>query len=288
MISLIIPSFKRHMVLSGTLINLLHQSIFKAMNFEILISLDAIDPTQSDYSKLISQIKSIYSDNDLQGSIKIIINQTQGLVEAKNAAISQSKSPYIMMLDDDLYPEPNYIETLYQDIISYPQTGAVSGYIVTYLPAISHTQPSTLLKLAPQSTHLQTLKLKRNANQWRSVFGTKEQVMDWSQINHHLPKQQRYTMDYFVNSYLFSRQAFDQINGYNPQLNSATSAHEEVDFTYRIGKSGYKLLFNPFARMWHLTIGKGGIYKGQTYQERQKIIESEYNAKLPVFFFLFT
>ena len=280
MISLIIPSYNRATVLGGILSALSDQTVFTRFNCEILISIDNSDPQLEAYIDYIDQFTRIFEQVTPKVKIRLIINNTSGLVNAKRRAVKESRYNYIMMLDDDLILENNYIEELYKDITNGANIGAVSGYIVTYNPAISHTQPSIKIDDIPKTLHLQTLKIKSDNDVWRSVFGDKEQVMDWSDINKKLEPSTRYHMDYFVNSYLFKKEVYNQIDGYNIDLNSLTSAHEEVDFTYRIKKAGYQLVFNPFVRMWHWTIGAGGIYKGKDLEESKDILEKEYSDSL--------
>lgn len=283
MISVVIPSFNRASVATGVVSALLNQTIFLVQKCEIIISIDESDDQVEIYKDYVNQLRQIYSQSRPNVDVLLLINNTKGLVNAKNRAVKESKYEYIMMMDDDLILESNYIQEIYDDIISDENIGATSGYIVTFKPAISHTQPSNIIESTPVISHLQTLNMVSTEGEWRSAFGKKEQVMDWSLINKSLDKKTRYTMDYFVNSYMFRKSAFTRINGYNVGLNSKTSAHEEVDFTYRMNKAGYRLLFNPFARMWHWTIGKGGIYKGNNWAESKKILEQEYKDSLDTF-----
>lgn len=283
-LSIVIPSFGRADVLLGTVLALFNQTFLANRPAELLISIDKSDRDLQVYQNYTAQLSLIAKEHLPLLKILTIVNTSNGLLLAKNSAVKKSRSSYIMMLDDDLYMEPDYIQTLYSEISTKPEIGAISGYIVSYVPAISHTQPSDKITKAPQSKFIQTLKLEADSNgTWRSMFGRKEQVMDWSGFNKKLNPATRYEMDYFVNSYMFSRDAYDRVNGYTPQLNSKTSAHEEVDFTFRIRKTGRKLVFNPFVRMWHITIGKGGIYKGKNLTESKKILEEEYSKSLEPF-----
>jgi len=278
----IIPSYCRPEILLLLLDNIYHQTINTILDdISIIVSIDNIDPQKEQYISLINQYKTITEYQEELGFIKtnILINQTTGLVKAKNNAVRSTNAELIMMLDDDLYMEKQYIEKLYKDIIKSNNNGAISGYIVSTIPAISHTQPSIKVKTSPPSQMiLQRLNLLKNNGKWMSLFGKKEQVMDWSMINKKIPHDRRYEMDYFVNSYMFTRKAYDAVGGYNEKLNSKTSAHEEVDFTFRIKQAGYKLLFNPFARMHHITVKQGGIYKGDTFDESKQILETEYQT----------
>ncbi|MDO8570119.1 MAG: glycosyltransferase [Candidatus Daviesbacteria bacterium] len=280
MISFIIPSYKRSQVITGVLIALKNQTIIKKNPCEILVSIDNIDPEIKNYTSYLEQIQKIFTDFQLQLKIILVINNTQGLVLAKNKAINLAKYPYIMMMDDDLYMEDDYVESLLKDL-KIKEVGAVSGFIVSYRPAISHTQKSDIINNISQIDNLQTLHIKKTIDGWRSVFGKKEQVMNWIKIRDSIPRQKRYNMDYLINSYLFKKEAFIKVKGYNIKLNSKTSAHEEVDFTFRIKRLGYNLIFNPHHMMWHLTVGKGGIYKGLDRKSSKRVLEEEYNEQLP-------
>jgi GT2 family glycosyltransferase len=285
MISVIIPSYKRPHIISGTLLYLATQTVFKTNKFEILVSIDNKDPSKNDYQNLIEQINKIYQVLFNVKPIKILINNSKGLVAAKNKAVIESKYKYLMMMDDDLYPQSNYMEELIKDLEHNNKVGAVSGYIVSYKPAISHTQPSDLIKKIPEKINLQTLNTSYNSNNsWKAVFGKKEQVMDWRLINKNIPSTERFKMDYFVNSYMVRRTCILEAKLFNINLNSKTSPHEEVDLTYRIRKLGYDLIFNPHIRMWHLTVGSGGIYKGKDINESKDILNKEYNKSLNEFF----
>ncbi len=281
MISTIIVSRDRPYVLYGLLINVLSQTTRVPM--EIIVSVDEDDPQRATYHAMLAQLVPIAAILRPEVALHMCSNATTGLVEAKNAALNMALGEAIMMLDDDLLLGPGYIQALYDDLVSKTTIGAVSGYITSSVPAISHTQPSDAVTALPHSHHLQRLELSQVGGDWRAAFGRKEQVMDWSGVNSLLSQDTRYNMDYFVNSYMFRADAAARIGGYNPRLNSRTSAHEEVDFTARLARSGYTLLFNPHHRAWHVTIGRGGIYRGADLAESRAILEEEYRTMLPEF-----
>lgn len=283
-ISVVVPSYNRADVLLGTILSLFNQTVLTKFQVEVLVSIDSSDEQIDQYKSYVKQLNHIAKDLKPNLEVKLIVNKTNGLLSAKNNAVENAQSDYIMMIDDDLFMEPKYIEELFIEISHSPEIGAISGYIVSHVSAISHTQPSDKIEALPEEILLQTLKLEKDpAGNWKSLFGKKEQVMDWSEINKTIDPSTRYEMDYFVNSYMFKKKVFEQIGGYNVDLNSKTSAHEEVDFTYRMKKSGKKLIFNPLIRMWHLTIGKGGIYKGKDWDESKDILEKEYTESIDVF-----
>lgn len=281
----VVPSYSRPEAILLLIDNISRQTVNKYMTkTKLVISIDRTDPELERYKSFIEQFRKIldYQRNNLE--LKLLINETKGLVAAKNNAVRSTDTELIMMIDDDLYMNEDYTEKLVNDIEVDETIGAVSGHIVSSVPAISHTQESSFIDEIPSTkSKLQTLRIQSSDGEWRSVFGKKEQVMDWSRVLDKISLDTRYEMDYFVNSYLFRRSAFDKIGGYNLELNSKTSAHEEVDFTYRIGMAGYKLLFDPFARMWHITLKKGGIYKGKDFASSKSILENEYHESLPKF-----
>lgn len=279
MISVVIPSYKRPAIILGVLMGVFQQSLWDNESGEIIVSLDAKDKSISEYKKYIRQFQLIAKDRVV---CRVLINKTEGLVLAKDNAVKEAKGEYVMMMDDDLYMEKEYLQTLKSDLDCNLDVVAVSGFIVSSLPAISHTQKSIVLETIPSSKYLQKLNIEKNLNSWRALFGEKEQVMDWTYIRSKLVTEQRYYMDYFVNSYMFRKENYYKIGGYNLLLNSQTSAHEEVDFTYRLGKTGF-LLFNPFVKMWHITVGCGGIYKGKDWEESKEILEKEYSESLEIF-----
>jgi cellulose synthase/poly-beta-1,6-N-acetylglucosamine synthase-like glycosyltransferase len=283
MISVIIPSYQRPESLFGVLMNIYNQDVWRSIKGEILVSIDDSDENGDRYDFFIKQFQSILKGDNSKLSVRLIINSTKGLVLAKNKAIEKSVGELIMMMDDDLYMESDYISTLFKTIKEEKNCAATSGFIISSVPAISHTQASDYLEKLPQKNKIQTLNIKQKEKSWRAVFGKKEQVMNWSKVIENLPLGKTYEVDYFVNSYMFKKKGFELIGGYNIELNSKTSAHEEVDFTYRLGKKFGKLILNPSVKMWHITQKRGGIYKGKDFEESKQFLEDEYGKMLEPF-----
>lgn len=55
--------------------------------------------------------------------VKLITQSNQGVSEARNRGITEAKNPWIAFLDADDFWQPNYLETIHQGIIQFPQAG---------------------------------------------------------------------------------------------------------------------------------------------------------------------
>src|SRR3989344_2255924 len=103
MVSFIFPSFKRAKIISGVISDLRNQSILHKAPTEILVSVDGSDPELELYNSYLDQLRGFFLDQKIHTEFTLLINKTNGLVLAKNAAVKRSKYENIMMMDDDLY-----------------------------------------------------------------------------------------------------------------------------------------------------------------------------------------
>lgn len=107
--SVVIPLYNKQNHVKETIESVLSQTF---QNFEILV----VNDGSIDYSV---QIVESIKDN----KIRIINQENQGVSIARNTGIKEANAQYIAFLDADDLWLPNFLETIYQMIIRFPEAG---------------------------------------------------------------------------------------------------------------------------------------------------------------------
>lgn len=158
--------------------------------------------------------------------IEVIFGRRRGQVHNHQAAIELSQTEWIWRVDDDDAPEADVLERMIAHVAD--DVGAISGLILTP----GDVQPLT---------------------DWAS--GKIEHIfsrpnVQWFRFDKPME------VDHFNNSFLFRKSAAK--HGYCLEL-SPVGHREETMFTYEIKRSGYRLIVEPKAVIWHLRNPSGGI-----------------------------
>lgn len=131
---------------------------------------------------------------------------------ARNLGAENASADAFIFLDADCVPQPGWLTALLSAWQAHSDAGAISGAMMP--------QSDTFLlhcgQIANFHEHL-------NLN----------------------PPGERETLASF--SLLVPRTAWEQCGGFNPQLRHA----EDMDLTLRLGEQGWKLVFEPRARVYH-------------------------------------
>lgn len=109
MISVIIPLYNKEQSIAGTIEQVLKQTF---SDFEIIV----VNDGSTDKS---AEIVRSFHDH----RIRLFEKQNEGVSSARNFGIRKAKYQYISFLDADDYWVDNYLEKLYQLIISFPECG---------------------------------------------------------------------------------------------------------------------------------------------------------------------
>lgn len=116
MISIIVPVYNSEKTLKRCIESLIKQSY---KNIEIIIVIDG----STDNSE---HIAAKYAEDDLR--IKLIVKDNEGVSEARNTGIKNSKGDYILFIDSDDYIENNMCEKLLDAVEKHSAQMAVCGY----------------------------------------------------------------------------------------------------------------------------------------------------------------
>lgn len=113
MFSIVIPLYNKEQWISDTLRSVLSQTF---SDFEVVV----VDDGSTDNS--ISVIKSF---NDPR--VRIITQKNAGVAAARNHGIEEAKGEYIALIDADDQWEPNFLETMNNLILKYPECDVLAS-----------------------------------------------------------------------------------------------------------------------------------------------------------------
>jgi glycosyltransferase involved in cell wall biosynthesis len=73
--------------------------------------------------------------NNSDHPVRLLIQPGRGVACAKNAGWQATKSPIVVCIDDDCYPEEDYLDAVFACFSSDPRIGFVGGRILLYDPS---------------------------------------------------------------------------------------------------------------------------------------------------------
>jgi len=176
-----------------------------------------VDASSTDQSRLVAKEHgvNVYIDIPLaQASIPFQENQ----------GVAASREEIIALIDDDAFPEPDWLQQILSTFEGRPEAGVVGGRVIdpTYWPWDEQTP---IGKVYPDGriTH------GFNGNPGKAM------EVDW------VPG---------VNM-IFRREVFQAVGGFDQNFEGTASGFE-ADFCLRVQYVGYKIFFNPGAVVYHL------------------------------------
>jgi len=131
---------------------------------------------------------------------------------ARNLGAEQARSDVLIFLDADCIPQPGWLKALIDSWKNNPDAGAISGAMLPYSSGI---------------------------------FQNFEQISRFHEYIHTNPAGERRALPSF--SLLVPYRVWKDSGGFDPQLRAA----EDIDFTIRLRKRGWKLIFEPNALVYH-------------------------------------
>jgi glucosyl-dolichyl phosphate glucuronosyltransferase len=164
---------------------------------------------------------------DLPYKIKMVFNPVdRGIAHARNIALKNVLTKYIVFTDDDTFPHPDWLKTLYETFEKNKDAGAVTGPILpNWSPAVraySAVFPKELYWIIG-CTFFDSDKITEVRNGFASNLALdRKSVIMCGEFN----------------------QAF----GYN---RNNPMAGEELDFSIRLKKNGKSTLWNPNSIVYH-------------------------------------
>jgi GT2 family glycosyltransferase len=166
---------------------------------------------------------SVESLSDLHDHIDLIRSSVnRGFASAVNAAVADTTSPYVLILNPDIRVTPNAVQLLEQVLDAHPKAGAVGGYVNDkYLP---RPLPTTASLIRENLGFKRTTTIRKDAGP--------------------TPVDQPAAAALMVR-----REAFDAIGGFDDRFYPAW--YEDVDFCWRLKTAGWEIWFEPEAEFKH-------------------------------------
>lgn len=228
-VDIIIPTLNRQEALQNTLKCLQKQTL---RNFQIII----VD--QSD-----EEISVVPDPGKEEIRFKYIHIKQKKLTLARNVGLQNSEAGIIIFIDDDVKLPGNFVEA---HLNSYKNRekdniGAVAGRIE------ENNKRCSVKGNTPKTMFGYNVFGRAYPNRGGDTF---QEVLGFPGCNFSI------------------RREVTKQNGYFDERFEGTALFEETDMAYRIRKAGYKIMFNPEARLFHLELPSGGCRAGGLQAEQ--------------------
>jgi GT2 family glycosyltransferase len=218
-LSILIPTLNRGAMFHDTVSQVLKQAF---EDFELIL-IDQSDPPQRAANEIF-----LSGLNDPR--IRYVHISRKGLPNARNEGLARLSPDckVVLFLDDDvILLNPHFLEAhlaAYKD----EKIGGVTGRIVERTVKANH--PTTANHLSPGGRTITNL---------------------WGQERCELPTLKGANMSY-------RREAVQQVGGFDRNYDGSALL-EDADYSTRVAKMGWKLLFEPEAELIHLSAPTGGV-----------------------------
>jgi N-acetylglucosaminyl-diphospho-decaprenol L-rhamnosyltransferase len=168
----------------------------------------------------------------------------QGLARRGLAA---SRAPYLLLLNADILVTPHSIERLLGFLKGRPDVGMVGPQLLNFNETF---QDSCFRFYKPVTILYRRTFLKG--------FGFAKKHLDWFSMRDYDHKDPREVGWLMGSAMLFPRSAFEKVGPMDPRF---FMYMEDVDWCRRFWEAGYKVVYYPYARMYHYH-GKGSAKGG--------------------------
>jgi GT2 family glycosyltransferase len=175
--------------------------------------------------------------------LRYLWTRSVGLSRARNEGIRAARSDILVIIDDDMYVESNWLGTFVRALVQAAPRTVVTGRVLA-------THPEVPRGFAP------TLAVREDSAIYQGRIGT--EVLAGGHMAAH-------------------RSAFDEVGGFDERLGagSAFPAADDNDLGFRLLEAGYRIAYVPEAIVyhrawraeadylpmrWNYGLGKGGYY----------------------------
>jgi len=154
--------------------------------------------------------------------------QRNNMPQARNAGMAVSSGEIIIFVDDDAMVEPGWLEACmntYQD----ETVGAVGGRIIE--------MPKPHCDLIVGTPNLTVRPSGRIYMDHRGSFSSEQVEVDWLSGG----------------NVAFRRKVLEQVGGFDPTY-TLINTREDVDFSFRVKRAGWRVVFNPAMAVVHYSL----------------------------------
>jgi GT2 family glycosyltransferase len=257
------PTFNRHFTLPRAIRSIKSQT---HKDYELIIVDDgSTDETQS-------VIQPYLSEN-----IQCVTTSHLGTPHAWNLGINESKQDYALLMGDDVVLESNCVQMLVKtlDTVEKQTLGAIAPRLIYTTDPANPTTGKAFRRYAS---------LQTSTGDVAGSFNVEAQALMEVPILH------GYSM--------VRREAFLDVGGFEEKIYSGNYYREETDLWLRFRKKGYRLYYEPRARIycqksltrggqWSNVHGKVLVYEYYVYLNHNRFLRKFYGGKrlimLPTF-----
>lgn len=187
------------------------------------------------------------SQDDLQQSSGLLLRfyrleQNLGFAGGNNFAAKQASGQYLVLLNSDAYPQPDWLKVIHQATLRHPHCSFASQLIMANSPQ----------RLDGEGDNYHASGLV-----WRKSYG---------QSRLHAVKTEREVFSACGAAAVYPRQAFNLVQGFDEDYFAYV---EDIDLGFRLRLAGYPCIYLPTAVVHHVGSGSSGkhsdlsVYYGQ-------------------------
>ncbi|HLH72401.1 MAG TPA: glycosyltransferase [Chloroflexota bacterium] len=225
LLSVVIPTHNRQDLLEKVLLALTRQTL--AAPFQVIV---ADDGSTDRTSTFLADYQALFD-------LRVISLPQGGPARARNAALSLAEAPLVVFLDDDITPDPTFLEQHLTFHLRQPAENVA---------ALGHVDWHHDLEISPFMEY---------------ITGAGSQLFDWNRIRQlpELDYAHFYTCNLSLKRDFLRRERFDESFPY--------PVYEDIELGYRLKtRHGLRLLYHPSARAEHLDIKSYAGFKGRQYR----------------------
>ena len=217
-LSLIIATYNRSAWLIRALESVVRQSAERSVWECIVINNNSTDDTCEQFDLFVAAHS--------QYNLRMVVEQKQGLSNARNRGIAEATGDYIAIVDDDETLEDTFIESYIEFFDTFPYAMVAGGAVI---PRYESRRP-----------------------RWMSHYPERmiANPIDLDVAVCEFPASRVPA----GGNMAFRREVFEQVGGFNPMLGRSGESlcgGEENDLFARLRAKGYKLFFIPNAAIYH-------------------------------------
>ncbi|MBD2576868.1 hormogonium polysaccharide biosynthesis glycosyltransferase HpsN [Oscillatoria sp. FACHB-1406] len=240
LISVIIPTYGREVVLRDTLMDVIEQDY---PNYEVIV-VDQTPTHEAETETVLQQLADA-------GKIQWFRVNWANLPGARNYAVRRAKGEILLFIDDDVKLPPGYLQAHARNFVERPEVGVVAGRVFDRM------------KLKDAQNGCGQLSGEPDSNSPEIEFLPPE-AMDpgiaWYYIDLvHTTKPQRVLSARGCNM-AFRRDIFYDRGLWFDERFRGSAVREESDFCLRLRQTGYEIWYDPEAHLVHLGEMSGGCH----------------------------
>lgn len=203
--------------------------------------------------------------------VRIVNQERKGLVEARNLGWIHSRADIACLIDDDLKVAPDWLENVRACFLQDENIGGVSGPTIIPQDCLKNRDLASFLGGSLEGANLVfrmisklyiSLVLENKTSQVGRILKSGA-FTPGSNFISCLSLTGIEEVDYLEACHMcFRRRLLEELGGFDYGY-TGTSEWSEPDFSFRVRKHGWKLVFNPKAVTYHY-ISQGGVFKART------------------------